>query len=177
MARPEWHQEAKDLHAGGLTIKDVAAHLGRHYSTVYAAIRDDALKPERIEAKRRQNRLVTTRKQMARRALEDVVPEIPGLLPVWRRHQIVDFTRVDIADWFHLRAHRFRLAAKGYAATHIDGITVYLHHMLIGHQPRGSGKVTDHINRDALDNRCTNLRVVTQKENCANRGGMFEKAA
>ncbi len=33
--------------------------------------------------------------------------------------------------------------------------------------------VIDHIDRDIQNNRLENLRLVTQKENCANRGGKF----
>jgi DNA-binding NarL/FixJ family response regulator len=42
--------------------------------------------------------------------------------------------------------------------------------------PDGQRKVVDHLNRDILDNRRANLRVGTQHDNCANRGGMFEGA-
>ena len=47
----------------------------------------------------------------------------------------------------------------------------YLSHRFIFECFRGvipSGLVIDHINRDKLDNRLDNLRVVTQQENCLN---------
>ena len=42
-----------------------------------------------------------------------------------------------------------------------------LHRFLLGRQE--TGMVIDHINRDKMDNRLENLRVITQKENSYNR--------
>lgn len=52
-------------------------------------------------------------------------------------------------------------------------LKVRLHRALIGCSD--PSKHVDHINRDTLDNRKQNLRIVTPKENLANRGGKFEK--
>lgn len=177
-AKPGWHAEAQYLYAtGAMSVREIAEKVGRKYSTVYSVVTNDAAKPERIAAKARNNRQATLRRRAERRAGQDSTPEIPGLLPIWQGNEIVDFARVDLDDWRHLRVHKFTFTGKGYAQTHVSGDAMYLHHMIVGHQPRGSGSVTDHINRDALDNRRSNLRVVTQKQNCANRGGKFEKAA
>ena len=43
---------------------------------------------------------------------------------------------------------------------------IYLHRLIMG-EPKGM--VVDHINRDPLDNRKENLRVVTHQQNCCNR--------
>jgi hypothetical protein len=51
-----------------------------------------------------------------------------------------------------------------------------LHRLILGLEP-GSDLECDHINRNPWDNRRANLRKVTRKENCANRGGIFENAA
>lgn len=83
---------------------------------------------------------------------------------------------VDIDTWDRYRGHRFWLSGPGYVTTRIDGRSEYLHRLILG-LTLGDGHYTDHINRDKLDNRRANLRVVTQKENCANRGGYFEKSA
>lgn len=46
-------------------------------------------------------------------------------------------------------------------------VNVYLHHFLFGKPPLEM--VTDHINRNKLDNRKKNLRFVTKRENNINR--------
>ena len=43
---------------------------------------------------------------------------------------------------------------------------VYLHRILIGAK---KGEIVDHINRNKLDNRIENLRIVTQSQNNLNR--------
>lgn len=44
---------------------------------------------------------------------------------------------------------------------------IKMHHLIIGTPP--AGMEVDHINRDELDNRCTNLRFVTPGQNLVNR--------
>lgn len=56
-----------------------------------------------------------------------------------------------------------------YAYTTINHKVAYLHRLVIGAQP---GQYVDHINRDATDNRKSNLRITTQSINIAN-GGMW----
>lgn len=46
-------------------------------------------------------------------------------------------------------------------------IHVKMHHLVGGTPPQGME--ADHINRDSLDNRCSNLRFVTAHENLLNR--------
>lgn len=79
------------------------------------------------------------------------------------------FTIID-KEFKHLEKHNWCLAHDGYPVSSIDGIIVKLHHMIVG-KPK-NGKVVDHINRNKLDNRVTNLRHTTQKVN-TNNSGMF----
>lgn len=73
------------------------------------------------------------------------------------------------------------LSDTGYAMrrpTLDDGskITVRLHRLVIGAK---EGEIVDHKNRNRLDNRRSNLRIVTQKENALNqksRGYYWDKA-
>lgn len=78
------------------------------------------------------------------------------------------FTMVDDADFLWLRRFRWHYSATtGYARTHLGhGVFRNLHQLLL---PRITDKVADHINRDKLDNRRCNLRLVTKAENNRNK--------
>ena len=75
------------------------------------------------------------------------------------------FTQID-ADDAHLDKHNWCLSGDGYPMTFVKGKLVKLHHLVLG-KPE-NGLVTDHINRNKLDNRKENLRFVTQRENLLN---------
>ena len=61
---------------------------------------------------------------------------------------------------------------NGYVVTHIPGNHnkhLKLHNLLLGLTP-GNGLECDHINQNKLDNRLSNLRIVSHGVNNANRG-------
>lgn len=62
--------------------------------------------------------------------------------------------------------HNWSLSGDGYPMTYVNGALIKLHHMVFGKPPKGL--VTDHINRNKMDNRVSNLRFVTQAENLRN---------
>lgn len=71
----------------------------------------------------------------------------------------------DIEDWNKLSNHYWVLNLEGYATAVIDK-KLRLFHARIMECPRG--KVRDHINRNKLDNRKSNLRIVTYQGNIIN---------
>lgn len=66
----------------------------------------------------------------------------------------------------HLDGKFWCRSSHGYAVTGAGKNRQYMHHAVLGKPP--TGLVTDHINRDRLDNRRANLRFVTQKVNINN---------
>lgn len=70
---------------------------------------------------------------------------------------------VDARD-AHIGDTKWVLSNNGYV---YNGKTL-LHHAVVGHPPLG--KDTDHINRNKLDNRRSNLRFISRKNNTFNRG-------
>jgi len=77
---------------------------------------------------------------------------------------------VDAADYEWLTRWKWRLSPRGYATACVTvsrGVkkTIPMHRLLVDLPP---GMVTDHINRDRLDNRRCNLRAVTRRENRLN---------
>jgi hypothetical protein len=90
-------------------------------------------------------------------------------------------TEIDDADWYRLldfyaadgTHHRLRICdlgswsihTKGYARVQRKCYKISLHRLIIGAKP---GEITDHIDQDKLNNRLSNLRIVTNRENKLN---------
>ena len=73
-------------------------------------------------------------------------------------------------DHAFLSQWSWRLHNEGYAwRTERKGGHFLMHRVILGMKP---GEITDHINRNRLDNRRGNLRLVTHSENVHNRGGV-----
>lgn len=77
-------------------------------------------------------------------------------------------TLVDEATAERLGKRKLSLGSHGYAQVWHAGQATPLHRWVLGCE-RGDGKVVDHVNGDALDNRLANLRIATPQMNAANR--------
>ena len=76
--------------------------------------------------------------------------------------------RVDPDDFEYLSQWKWHLSKQGYAVRSADGGSRnILMHRVVADTPEDMH--TDHINRDKLDNRKTNLRVCTHAENMQNK--------
>ena len=73
---------------------------------------------------------------------------------------------VDVVDLERVKEHRWTLNDNGYVRTFIGTTPMYLHRFICDYD----GSLTvDHINRDKLDNRRSNLRIVSQTVNNLNK--------
>ncbi|MED3832962.1 HNH endonuclease [Peribacillus frigoritolerans] len=77
------------------------------------------------------------------------------------------FAIVDDGDFEYLSQFRWHVTDHGYACRKNSSKNVYMHRELMGFP---KGLQIDHINGNGLDNRRSNLRVVTAHENRKNSG-------
>lgn len=78
---------------------------------------------------------------------------------------------VDVDDLEALLKFRWYVNSMGYAEAKQDGRRVLMHRFVVNAPEDFSyDEVVDHINRNKLDNRKSNLRIVTQAENVKNCG-------
>lgn len=76
-------------------------------------------------------------------------------------------TKIDLESAKLVSVHKWHLGKNGYVTSRIEGKLILLHRFLLNPKSR---EVVDHINRDRLDNRMHNLRVVSNSLNGFNKG-------
>lgn len=74
----------------------------------------------------------------------------------------------DSEDYDLLSMHSWCVDPRGYPVSNISGKIMPMHRFLMN-PPKG--KVVDHMNGDKLDNRKSNLRICTQRQNSLNQRG------
>ena len=132
----------------GMTLVEVAAELGCVASTVHTWLAADGV--ARRKSKMCRPSKVTIDGDVAYVALT-----------------ALDVAIVDKADVTKVSGNSWCVSGTGYAHAKVGGRMVYMHALITGEQP--DGRVTDHINRDKLDNRRANLRAVSRGQNARNR--------
>ena len=87
-----------------------------------------------------------------------------------RKNEIIAESTVDETNYEMLMLHKWHLK-DGYAETilcnNVKHKNIKMHHLVIGKPPKGL--VTDHIDRNPLNNQKSNLRFVTQRINLLNK--------
>jgi hypothetical protein len=77
-----------------------------------------------------------------------------------------EYALVDVADSLLVEPYCWRQDRHGYAWACADGVTVYMHRLIV--RPP-SGVMIDHINGAPWDNRRANLRLADHAQNMRNR--------
>lgn len=84
-----------------------------------------------------------------------------------KKRKIVGYTKIDKEDLEKVLKHKWYMTPYGYVTTTLKNHKNLFLHRYITNCP--DNKVVDHINHETTDNRKSNLKVCSQKENMQNR--------
>ena len=85
------------------------------------------------------------------------------------KKEIVDYALCDKDDYENLLKFKWSKSCYGYAASNKKGKCLQTMHHIVNEREIPKGHVIDHINHNRLDNRKSNLRVVSRSLNNHNR--------
>lgn len=88
-------------------------------------------------------------------------------IPVGKYHALIDTSDAPLVNQYNWSPMETRGLIYALASKSGRDKNLYMHRLIMG-EP--DGKSVDHINRNPLDNRRRNLRVVGQRKNIANAG-------
>ena len=86
----------------------------------------------------------------------------------------INYAIIDLEDIERISIHCWHVSGTGYAEAGFNKQTVLMHRYILDYNEKFD---VDHINRNKLDNRKSNLRIVTRQENAVNKepGGVCYK--
>ena len=77
------------------------------------------------------------------------------------KQQIVGLTKISLMDIELAKKYKWCLSKTGYASTSMNSKTIKIHMLILNQQ---YGQIGHHINRDSLDNRRENLKLLLKEE-------------
>lgn len=96
--------------------------------------------------------------------------------PIYDKHKNIRcYTLIDAQDFFRVSQYSWSLMGRNYIKARINGKDIYLHRFLM--KQNNPQIIVDHINRDRLDNRRSNLRLANRNENSFNRRKSSNKSS
>lgn len=99
---------------------------------------------------------------------EYIIKDDYAILKISGNNKLINVL-IDIEDINKLKKHSWRINEKGYIISDIKYRKTRIHNFILNRDTSNPKIVCDHINKNKLDNRKKNLRIVTQRENNLNR--------
>lgn len=98
---------------------------------------------------------------------------IKNMVREWEDYMEVElhenvWSKFDKEDLAQVEKHVCNVSVQGYVVTCSEGKLVKLHNLILSHSPSMDSTV-DHISRDKLDNRKSNLRIATRRTQSINK--------
>ena len=152
----EFKEEALNLYKNGHSAKKVAKIMQCSVSPVERWTKAAGIRRNRVEA------------VVNRRIINDICLRKDGAIEIILTNKIKNErarTIIDANEYGKICQYRWYFSAGRVAMSNVDGKKTLMHRFLMD---APFGREVDHINRNSLDNRRKNLRLVTRAENLQN---------